>query len=190
MFQENSKLVEELLKLHQKIKKDVKFLMSQKDERRFNGSEKNNTVFRSMNVIWSSPTKIVQGIRHQIPEELLTKCYEIVRAYATKSIDLKKQNKIAEIDHVQPRSFVLLQKLSELVLPQHFPDIHFYCKHSDSGEENGQIQTKYETIISDNDDTVQIYGESDAVVHYSNTCIFVWEDKDLDKSLTTPNEKG
>ncbi len=75
-------------------------------------------------------------------------------------------------------------------MPDRFRDLHFHRKNSNLGEKKGQIQTKYHTIILDNDETFKISGESDAVIFYNNTCVFVWEDKNLDKTLTTANEKG
>jgi hypothetical protein len=78
----------------------------------------------------------------------------------------------------------LLKSLFSIVLPQYFDDFNF-CR-----KESGHSETKYSTSLVVDDTEVIVSGETDIAVYYKMVCVYSWEDKNLDRTLTSPQEKG
>jgi hypothetical protein len=117
-------------------------------------------------------------------EEDKKNCIDLVREYSNNMRALKGDNMVNEVMYVQPQSFNLLQRLTNIVLAEYASSLTL-CRKG-----QGTNYTKYSTTLFIGSDEVKISGESDISIIFDNICILTWEDKELSKTLETPAEKG
>ena len=111
----------------------------------------------------------------------LLRCSELLREYSDQMRIHKMNRELDEVKHVQPFSRILIQDLFKVMIPDHYDDLVFVSGETDA--------TQYHTSIQmDGNQWVDVNGRTDISVLYRNVCIFVWEDKKLDESLTTVSE--
>ena len=156
-----------------------------------NGSDMNETILRLITSMEPNISAISNVIKLSVKEEVAHECYDALWRYSQESNTYKQKKNYDEVRYVQPRSLVLLQKFFQMIFPEYFQELLFCrkAKKIDGGEFS---MTKYNTTagLFSNDTSYIITGEVDISVCYFGVCIFVWEDKSLDKSLLPAVEKG
>ena len=152
-------------------------LCEEKSRTHKKGSELSNDHLRALNVTYSSIHSLIleEGTSH------LLRCSELLRKYSDQMRTQKMNREFDEVKYVQPFSRILIQDLFKVMIPDHYDDLVFV-----TGE---KVATNFHTSIQlGGNQWVDVNGRTDISVFYRNVCIFLWEDKNLDKSLNTAPE--
>lgn len=98
---------------------------------------------------------------------------------------LKEQGNIDEVRYVQPKS----KELVTTILSFYFP--HVLSKIIVASKTEEYEKTQYATVlIADDGEKIPVKGETDITILYCGVPVAVWEDKNLNKELKTPDEIG
>jgi hypothetical protein len=154
-----------------------------KISRKKDGSKLSHTELRTFAIILESPSEYLGDMSSGFDESKISPCCELVKEYSIQNRKDYEKGVVNE-NNLQRRSFELLKSLFFVVLPQYFDKFRF-CR-----KEKGHSETKYTTSLVVDDTEVIVSGETDIAVYYKMVCVYSWEDKNLDKTLTTHQERG
>lgn len=97
-----------------------------------------------------------------------------------------KKSQMDEVKYVQPLSFTLLQTITDMISAHRKSIYHLTVCNKANNEEALWYNTKY---ALDDDDIRTVNGECDEIVMYRGVPILVWEDKNLNKTCDSVNDK-
>jgi hypothetical protein len=179
----------------EKVIEELKVLMIADKKRTVkNGSDLSEKFVTALKPVKFDASGNFQAIENSklLNVEVIETCKELLINFLQDVLLLKEQNHFNEVKYVQPLTFVFVQKLFHCVLPEHYPQLTFARKesHSSKGAQEKEVSVSYETFIDVGEEIVLVKGETDTSIFYDGVCVFVWEDKNLCKTLATPNERG